>query len=226
MEHAVNDSNAEGNVVRRVLFAPDLDAYDIAWGSDTEWKQRAEEAPSQASDAVATLALYWKYAWNVARSPHLTMRLVEEVAGRPRDGFATSFWETLLETDEFRISILGSQVLAYSSFYFAYEHFLTECCAIRLGKSASEMMGYAKISEAVSQAFDKDVEQKVWSDGEIEIARRARNSLVHNGGIPDQRLEQLAPSLLVDGYISIHPVDVESLFQTLKTKVDTILREW
>ena len=186
----MNEKNDFGSeVVRNVLLATDLDDYNIPWGDRTEWKQRTETAPSEANEPLATLALYWKYAWHNARSPHTTMNLVEnavmnlvEAAERGEaENIAKTLWKELLTTDEFKLSVLGSQVLAYSAFYFGYEHFLTECCAIRLNTDADELMGYAIIREAVASAFITSIEADVWSSTSIEVARRARNALVHNG---------------------------------------------
>lgn len=223
----MNDKdNTDGEVAHKLFLATNLDDYNIPWGDDIEWQQRSQAVPPEANEAFCALALYWKYAWNNARSPHLTMKLAEVAAKKEGGNFAKTFWDEVIDTDEFQLSVLGSQVLAYTGFYFGYEHFLTECCAIRLKTDAAELMGYKRISDAVAGAFNTTIEADVWSCTTMEVARRARNALVHNGGLPDERLVELAPDLIVDGHISIHPVDVSSLFQLLKAKVDIVLGNW
>lgn len=219
-----NPIELEGNIVRKI-FVPDvLTDYNILWGENEEWERRIQAADEALSAPLNNLAVNWKCAWNNARSPFLTMRLVSATVG---EGFSIdALWKKLVKESEYHWVLLGSQSLAYTAFYFAYECFLTECCAIKLIKKPSDFIGYGKISKAIEQSFSKKIEQEVWSHPDIEIARLARNALVHEGGVPGERLESLKTDLIFEGSVSIHPSDNAQLFQLLKRKVDKILNEW
>ena len=204
-------------------FLPtDLADFDIQWGTPEEWLGRNEKARgTTAHEPLLILSLYWKYAWNTARCPWLMPNFVEQVTKQPN--MAERFWNAMLQNSESQLTIIGTQVMAYSGLYFAYENFVTNCYSAKSGNISNSLFRYADIRNALIQAFGASVESEVWSCDEIERIRRVRNDLAHNGGCPGERTKELAPDMIIEGHIAVTPNDIKEAFTELKLKVDILL---
>ena len=54
--------------------------FNISWGEDKVWKERHEKVMgTTAEEPLGVLGLYWKYAWNTARSPWMLTQLFEAI---------------------------------------------------------------------------------------------------------------------------------------------------
>jgi|GEM_PF-2268897 hypothetical protein len=216
--------------IKKIFVCDHLPDYFIEWGGDQEWKDRVDHTPSEAQDALAALAANWKYARNTATLPWLAMHLagnsVAEFTNKDSD-WTERLWSDCVTQDEFRLTLAGSQALAYTGFYFGYENFLTESCVAKIPNSTtSDFKNCNLIKKGLKKAFNSSIEKTVWSDNKIIVAREARNSLVHNGGKASGKLKNMGAQLVEDGHVCVHPILLKELFQTLKEKVDLILNNW
>ncbi len=211
------------------IFLPtDRADFNIPWDTQENWERRHNKVKGTTAEVpFGMLALYWKYAWSTARSPWLMPELFEVMT--KKQGVAEKVWDwfigrgvEIVETTHF---VIGTQVLAYSGIYFAYEHFLVSCCEAKLGRHFPGAIGYPKIKIAIESAFSPTLEQQVWSHSEVERIRRVRNDLVHRSGIPKPETSNVAPDVVIEGHLQITPNDIKEEMEVLTRKVDLVVSE-
>lgn len=197
--------------------------FNIEWDSSTNWQRRHEKVLGTTAEIpLGMLGVYWKYAWNTARSPWLMPEIFEAIL--KKRGVAESVWNLMggdgRERAETQYFIVGTQVLAYSGFYFAYEHFVLRCCEAKSGRQLSQTVGYTAIKKAIEECFSTNFEQQVWSHTDVERIRRVRNDLVHNSGTPSHLTSQIAADVIIDGHLQITPNDIKEQMEILTAKID------
>ncbi|HET6426367.1 MAG TPA: hypothetical protein VFG20_21925 [Planctomycetaceae bacterium] len=211
------------------LFVPtDRADFNIPWDAQQNWERRHNNVKGTTAEIpFGMLALYWKYAWSTARSPWLMPELFEAMV--KREGAADKVWNmligggvTIVETTYF---VVGTQVLAYSGFYFAYEHFLVSCCEARLGRPIPDAIGYKQIKSAVETAFNPGFERQVWSHPDVERIRRIRNDLVHRSGIPKPETSSIAADVVIERHLQITPNDIKEEMDALTPRIDLLTSE-
>lgn len=218
-----------GKLLPNNLFLPtERSDFNIPWDQNENWKRRHQKVMGTTAEApLVMLALYWKYAWNTARSPWLMPELFGMMTNDRQA--AVRAWailigdqKSMVETGHF---VIGTQVLAYSGFYFAYEHFVVSCCEAKSGRILRQTIGYDAIKDAVTVAFSTKLEQEVWSHTDIERIRRIRNDLVHKSGVPKAKTLQMAPDVVIDGHLQITPNDIKEEMEILTAKVELLTNE-
>lgn len=157
-----------------------------------------------------------------------------------------SFWGRIVPEDEFRFCLLGAQAANFGSLFFAYEDFIAN--AIRTKDSEFDSKN-GSLKGEFARHFGLSLRDYCWPDdkapaaNEIDLLRRVRNTLVHNGGKyndelqkrysarffdasgierPELRGEQF---LYTDDKIHITPRNTAYLFSVLKDRVSRIVGE-
>jgi hypothetical protein len=110
------------------------------------------------------------------------------------------------------------QRMAYSHLYFAYEHFLLFCARVAgdLPKLKATDQKGKTFKDVLSKEFDPYVTDLCWSCETIQLVKRARNVIVHNGCKIDKPIGSLR---VRDGELQVLPHDVANLFIVLKERV-------
>jgi hypothetical protein len=151
-------------------------------------------------------------------------RLREQVKQKVRDSAPPfdrqKLWEAYLSVGEIPWALWASQRLAYGSLYYGYENFLQR--AIELGKGDDEYRAYnpAELKRDFTALFGAAMATECLDDPDIEIARRVRNALTHDGGRESVKLHALHHGIRIsDGQLHIFPEDVQKLFGLLKERV-------
>jgi hypothetical protein len=129
-------------------------------------------------------------------------------------------WEALLGQNDFVTSIWALERLCYSSLYYNYEWFLTECVRIKRSDPEYRFRRHDDFKKDFREAFGPELQQECWSHHGVVIARFARHALLHNGGRMTQDLQRQPHNLLVNGdEIQIGAPHTNDLFALLSKKV-------
>ncbi len=127
-------------------------------------------------------------------------------------------WRQFLGQPEFRLSLWGSQRLAYGAVYFAYEDFLLRSFKLTAGKAKYQIQG-KKFGKDFADEFGTALRDECWSHSQVSISRLTRHALVHNGGRLTDNLKKLNHGLCVEGdEIQILAPDTKALYDLLKVR--------
>lgn len=151
------------------------------------------------------------------------------------------YWNLLIHTTEFQLSILGTERNNYSSLFLAYEDFLSN--VIRTKEPAySSKDRKNQIDVAFARHFSDSLADFCWNHDEVILARLVRHTLAHNGGRFRANLEKYKDRfvevtgtaepilrgdlfVLTNGKIQITPDNTRYLFSVLKERVSKIVEE-
>jgi len=125
------------------------------------------------------------------------------------------------ENERFQMVLWKSEHQAFVSLFFAYEFFLNRVYFGLTGKTTRREFG-----EALSKAVGDSVANFCWR--EIQVQRRLRDAIVHNGGRKTKELEELrarGAEIRVngEGYLILTAEDVNELYFMLKPRVLKLL---
>ena len=137
------------------------------------------------------------------------------VATRP------DLWDAFLGQSEFTTCLWALERLCYSSLYYNYEWFLTECIRIKRNDNGYRFQRQqGDFKDVFRAAFGPALQQECWSDQRVTIARYTRHALVHNGGRMTEVLRKQPHDLLVNGdEIQVGAPHTNALFLLLSKKV-------
>lgn len=120
---------------------------------------------------------------------------------------------------EFQLAVWGSQQIGYGAIYFAYENFIQECVGVAKDDPTYRMKNVEMMKKDVLELLGQAVVDACVTDDRVNIARLVRSDLVHNGGRPGAKLNELQHDIIVvDGVLQIHPVDSKQLIELLQDK--------
>lgn len=129
-----------------------------------------------------------------------------------------AFWGELLQANEFRLSIWGSQRVCYGALYHAFENFARQCVAIASGES-SDWRPSRDIKDAACQLYGAQFANACLADDAITSARLVRNALAHNGGKLTKELRGINHGLMVENdKLQIMACDTAMLYHMLKPR--------
>jgi hypothetical protein len=145
---------------------------------------------------------------------------------------AMEYWDEISNQQEMAFSITGSQNLSYCALIFAYEWFLVGCFRA-LGGEVKLKSNQPKFWKRFEELFGRDPVPDYWEEPEgsaprpILVARIARHSIAHTGGIAKEELKAEKHDLVIspEGFISVRPSNNRALFNILKGKVDRLVDE-
>ncbi len=144
-------------------------------------------------------------------------QLIGALKSKPYSGDLNMIWRTYVESPEVRLALWMSEINAYAGVYFAYEHFLVSTMRML---SNLETLRVEHLADAISKRLGKPVLDKCWKDAQVDLARRIRNALVHNGRKPTKGLQGFKDRIAVqDGQIVLTAHQTTALFNILKVKV-------
>jgi hypothetical protein len=145
---------------------------------------------------------------------------------------AMEYWGEISGQQDMAFSIAGSQNLTYCALIFAYEWFLVGCFRA-LGGDVKLKTNNPKFWKRYEELFGRDPVPDFWEEPKgsasrpILVARLARHSIVHTGGIAKKELKAEKHDLIIspEGFISVWPSNNRVLFNILKGKVDRLVDE-
>lgn len=163
---------------------------------------------------------------DLVSEPSLRRQLLRELVNTAKDfleaksrvspeRYIGSMWNELQKHHVLQMAICAAQRFAYISCYNAYEAFVVDCVATASGissirSSTDEFKGLLK------STFSRDIQQPCWTNSKITACREIRNSLVHKGGKPTNKLLRMKHEVLVhEGRLQVWPHDVKHLLRVL-----------
>lgn len=156
-------------------------------------------------------------------------RIGHEVHAQPEDALqfdAQTLWKGLLEEPEFQLAIWGSQRLAYSAIYHAYEHLVRETIALATGNPAYRGRRIHALTRDARRLFGPKIAHSCLGSPAVMAARLVRNALAHDGGRETESLKSLAHGLTVEqGVLQIMASDTRELFDLLKMRAWKLVRQ-
>jgi hypothetical protein len=136
---------------------------------------------------------------------------------------ANQMWMAFLNgagTSEFRLSIWGSQRIAYGAIYHAYENLLREAVGLASGKPQYKVRRVSTLLTDCANLFGQPIADMCLADPDVKAARLVRNALAHNGGKETTELRGVAHGIqLENGELQIMAPDTRRLFDLLKVRV-------
>lgn len=129
-------------------------------------------------------------------------------------------WVHFLKNQGLSLSLMMSEVNAYSGVYFAYENFLIQC--IKVEKNLSNLRTNGLLTQLRS-LVGKDVANQYWNSHHVKMARLIRHAIVHNGRKITPELESFRGNLeLESDEIVIMPSQTTKLYNLLKERAFTL----
>lgn len=131
-----------------------------------------------------------------------------------------------LENREFPLAIWGSQRICYGAIFHAYEDFVRDVISV-----AKKRPNYSALLDVMKNdctaLFGTSITDYCLSDEAVEIARKVRNRLAHNGGKISQSLRTLPHGIAVnpDDVLQIMPENNRHLFDLLKVRALKLTEE-
>lgn len=128
-------------------------------------------------------------------------------------------WAAFSQNKEFTLALRGCQRLCYPALYHAYENFVRRCVAEARGDPNCRPH-WAALRDELDRLMPPSMGTDCLGDSQVEVARLARDTLNHNGGMMTENLSKTRHKLtVVQGRIEPLPKDILTLFDLLKTKV-------
>jgi len=154
----------------------------------------------------------------------VTAEFRDQAAAVKEDYPIEPIWADFMKETPFRLSLWGSQRVAYVAFYNAYEAFLVDC--LKVGKGVSRLRSTVKtdFNDALRTALSKDITVPCWSHHEINIPRLVRHALSHNGGRVTEDLNKQKHGIeLVGDVLQIMPQDIHRMLRRLRKAVEDVI---
>jgi hypothetical protein len=145
-------------------------------------------------------------------------RLEEEMqqSGPPMN--RQGIWDQYLSVGEMKWALWASQWLAYGAVYFSYENFLRTTVGIARRNPAYRAGRIQQMKDDFKVVFGQPLANACF-DGPVDIARKVRNCIAHNGGEESAELRRSIHGIRVEaGYLQIFPEDVRDLYGVLKAR--------
>jgi hypothetical protein len=154
----------------------------------------------------------------------VTAEFRDEAAAVKEDYPVEPIWADFMQDTFFRLSLWGSQRVAYVAFYNAYEAFLVECLKVGKGVSRLRSTDKAAFNDALRTALSRDMTSPCWSHHEINIARLVRHALSHNGGRVTEHLKKQKHGVeLVGDMLQIMPPHIHRMLRQLRNAVEKVI---
>ncbi len=151
----------------------------------------------------------------------VTAEFRDQAASVKEDYPIEPIWADFMKDTPFRLSLWGSQRVAYVAFYNAYEAFLVDCLKVGKGASRLRTTDKAGFNDALRTALSKDITGPCWSHHEINIPRLVRHALSHNGGRATEDLKKQKHGVeLVGDVLQIMPQDIHRMLRRLRKAVE------
>jgi hypothetical protein len=133
-------------------------------------------------------------------------------------------WADFMKDTAFRLSLWGSQRVAYVAFYNAYDSFLVDCLKVGKGTSRLRSADRDRFNDALRTGLSKDITVPCWSHHEINIPRLVRHALTHNGGRVTEPLKKQNHEVeLVGDVLQIMPQDIHRMLRRLRKAVEEVI---
>lgn len=133
-------------------------------------------------------------------------------------------WAEFMNDLPFRISLWGSQRVAYVAFYNAYETFIVDCLKSGTGHSRLRSTDRKLFNDALRNALNKDISALCWSHDDINIARLVRHALCHNDGRETEELKKQRHGIkLIGEELQIVPEDNHRMLRRLRKAVEEVV---
>ena len=150
------------------------------------------------------------------------------VAVAPHRFVPDATWQMMLQNSEFRFALIGSQRSCYGAVYYAYEDFLTRCVGLAKREPDYRWFKRQVFERDITDQFSTAIRQQCWDDSDIQLARLARNALVHRGCRVDDEFREAQkaathPLVVCDDEIQIMAPDTSSLFRLLKDRATVLI---
>ncbi len=155
-------------------------------------------------------------------------REVKAIKAAPQKLAPDVVWQSFFQNSEFQFALVGSQRQCYVAVYYAYEDFLTRCVGLARRETDYRWFRRADFQRDIIAAFGTAVCDQCWDDADVNLARTARNALVHNGGRINKEFNEAlkaatCPLVVDDGEIQIMAPDTSSLFHLLKDRATQLI---
>lgn len=155
----------------------------------------------------------------------LAQSMRDEFEQNPETIDVQEVWDQYFTEDEFRMSLWGSQRLAYGGVYYAYED-----AVIRCYKAVKKITDYRirdnEFKKDFTAAYNRELLEYCWIDDKVQVARIIRHALVHNGGRVTKDLANRTHDIeVLNGELQIMPTDTKELFDHLKHRATRLVEE-
>ena len=159
-------------------------------------------------------------------------KVVEDVSTERIDTLEGTFsaeeaWTQLFEggkTGDFQLTLAWCQRLSFTNLYFAYEDFIRQCIAAKVGDPEFDCGDIKGLRKQMSKHFTEQLMESCLNSYEINAARCVRNALAHHGG---RNIKQAVDSNhtheVVDDVIQITALDNRDIFNVMKVKVSELV---
>lgn len=135
-------------------------------------------------------------------------------------GKQDNLWDKFIKHDDFNTSLWGLERMCYGGLYYGYEWYLAHCFRLKKGNPKLRWQWGKTLVRDFDNMFGKELTDLCLNDEEIQIARKTRNALVHNGGRITPELKELQHTFRLEGEeIQINAEHTTSLFHKLKDRV-------
>lgn len=143
---------------------------------------------------------------------------IRRAASSHRVTFSTQdLWSHFLQTQGIALSLLMSEVNAYSGLYFGYESYLINSVKVIKGLPRLRARGLSDQLEALG---GKPLADACWNDRAIEIARLVRHAITHNGRKITNDLQKYRADLVLEGdEIVVMAYQTTELYTLLKNRI-------
>lgn len=188
------------------------------------YRQFVDALDRTLNDALTTLGMPAEKRWMVRnRSSKPLQDWIGRLAAEEVPFEIETLWGGLKVQQEFGISLWALARSCFVTVYYAYEDFIRCCVALVSRRHEYRIRRFADTSRDLASYFGREVVDSCWQHSDVDIARRVRNAIVHNGSRRTDELDQVKHDYeYVDGEIVILASHVRRLFEQLKLKASTI----
>ncbi len=133
------------------------------------------------------------------------------------------FWEQFIQDApaylEFSLAVWGSQRECFSSMFHSYEDFIRDLIALAKNKPNYRASGFDTLKNDFSDHFGEDTCDFCLTDQAVDISKKVRNRLAHNGGRISTELRSLDHGIVIQSDVfQIMPPDNQKLYNLLKDR--------
>lgn len=126
-------------------------------------------------------------------------------------------WPKFAQNTSYVQGVWQTERMCYSGLYFAFESFLRDCAEIKTGQTLhGDAEENSTFRDALFASFGRDFMMNEIVDLPMQIARHARNAIVHDDGKESPSLRRYKGAFAVeDGRIQILPRHTAELFHVV-----------
>jgi hypothetical protein len=206
------------------LFVHSLDDFQKGFmqGREPFWEKLTRGLRDHILNKMGSNLSNMKRKELVSIIDEISREAQETIARTPPPFQMGPVWAAFSQNKEFALALWGCQRLCYSALYHAYENFLRRCVAEARG-DPHYRPHWKMLRRDLDALMPPNMGAECLDDGHVAVARLARDTLDHNGGMETAELREMRHGLAVlQGRIEPLPADIRALFDLLKTKVTRV----